>query len=114
MQKRFIAKPVKIVWRNSKIAGNPIIQSFQKFGVYDRNWQNDPYCWCSNPGGKFVSDWQARKYRCVVDNIELAEKIADHMNALLEMVPNAKRIDFNGISSWLKSADEITVKKVEC
>ena len=46
MQKRFIVKPVKIVWRNSMIAGNPITRSFQKFGVYDRNWQNDNYCWC--------------------------------------------------------------------
>ena len=114
MQKRFIVEPVKIVWRNSMIAGNPVVRSFQKFGVYDRNWQNDPYCRCSNPGGSFVSDWQARKYRCVVDNMELAEKIADRMNLLLSSVPDAKIIDFNGISHWLKSADEITIKKVEC
>ena len=44
MKNRFIVKKVKIVWRNSMIAGNPITRSFQKFGVYDRNWQNDNYC----------------------------------------------------------------------
>ena len=36
MQKRFIVRPVKIVWRNSMIAGNPITRSFQKFGVYGK------------------------------------------------------------------------------
>ena len=79
MQKRFIVRPVKIVWRNSMIAGNPITRSFQKFGVYDRNWQNDNYCWCPNPGGKFVSDWQARKYRVVVDNEGLAKQIGEKL-----------------------------------
>lgn len=114
MQKRFIVKPVKIVWRNSQIAGNPVVRSFEKFGVYDSNWQNDPYCWCSDPGGKFVSDWQARKYRCVVDSIELAEKIADRMNLLLSSVPDAKRIDFNGVSRYTTDANCISIKKIEC
>ena len=89
MQKRFIVKPVKIVWRNSMTAGNPITRSFQKFGVYDRNWQNDNYCWCSNPGGQFVSDWQARKYRVVVDNEELAKQIAEKLETLYSS--NAKK-----------------------
>ena len=37
MKNRFIVKKVKIVWRNSMIAGNPVVRSFQKFGVYDNN-----------------------------------------------------------------------------
>lgn len=114
MQKRFIVKPVKIVWRNSMISGNPVVRSFQKFGVYDCNWQNDPYCWCSDPGGSFVQLWQARKYRCVVDNMELAEKIADHMNLLLSSVPDAKIIDFSGVSRYITDVNSISIKKIEC
>ena len=96
------------------IAGNPITRSFQKFGVYDCNWQNDNYCWCPNLGGKFVSDWQARKYRVVVDNEELAKQIAEKLETLYRNVPNTKRIAFDGISNWMTDVDSITVKKVEC
>ena len=83
MKNRFIVKKVKIVWRNSMIAGNPVVRSFQKFGVYDNNWQNDPYCRCPNPGGKFVADWYARKYRIVVDDEAKARRIAAKMNELV-------------------------------
>ena len=115
MQKRFIVKPVKIVWRNSMLAGNPITQSFKKFGVYDRNWEHDHYCCCPRPGGEWATNnGQSRKYRVVVDNEDLAKKVAEKMNALLQTMPNVQQIDFNGISSWMKSADEITIKKVEC
>ena len=115
MQKRFIVKPVKIVWRNSMIAGNPITRSFKKFGVYDCNWKNDHFCSCPYPGGEWTThNGQARKYRVVIDDEDLAKAVASKMNSLLQMVPNAKCIEFNGISSWLKSADEITIKKVEC
>ena len=114
MQKRFIVKPVKIVWRNSMIAGNPIERSFKKFGVFDRNWEHDRYCCCPRPGGEWsTNNGQSRKYRVVVDDENLAKSIAEKMNALLQTVPNVQRIDFNGISSWLKNADEITIKKVE-
>ena len=82
MKNRFIVKPVKIVWRNSMIAGNPISRSFKKFGVYDRNWQNDGYCFCPNPGGSFVQNWQARKYRLVLDEEDKAKRIADKLNEL--------------------------------
>ena len=44
MKNRFIVKPVKIVWRNSMLAGNPISNSFKKFGIYDRNWESDRFC----------------------------------------------------------------------
>ena len=54
MQKRFIVKPVKIVWRNNVIAGNPITESFKKFGVYDRNWKEDWYCLCPYPNGEWA------------------------------------------------------------
>ena len=83
MKNRFIVKKVKIILRNSMIAGNPVVKSFQKFGVYDNNWQNDPYCWCPNPGGKFVADWHARKYRIVVDDEVKAKRIAAKMNELV-------------------------------
>lgn len=92
--KRFIVKKVAIVWRNSMIAGNPITRRFEKFGVYDRNWQNDPYCWSLNPGGEFVSDWQAHKYRLVLDDKDMAQKVADKMNKLLEARQPVKRIKF--------------------
>lgn len=115
MQKRFIVKPVKIVWRNSMIAGNPITQSFKKFGVYDRNWEHDRYCCCPRPGGEWATNnGQSRKYRVVVDNEDLAKNIAEKMNTLLQTVPNVQRIDFNGISSWMTDVDSITIKKVEC
>lgn len=82
MKSRFIVKPVKIVWRNSMLAGNPISRSFTKFGVYDRNWQNDGYCWCPNPDGSFVQDWQARMYRIVVNEKDKAKRITSKLNEL--------------------------------
>ena len=115
MQKRFIVKPVKIVWRNSMLAGNPISRTFKKFGVYDRNWQEDRYCCCPRPGGEWATNnGQCHKYRVVVDNEELAKSIAERMNALLQTAPNVQKIDFNGISSWINDANEITIKKIEC
>ena len=114
MQKRFIVKKVKIVWRNSMIAGNPIVRSFTKFGVYDRNWEHDRYCCCPRPCGEWATNnGQSRKYRVVVDNEDLAKNIAEKMNALLQTIPNAKQIAFDGISSWMTDVDNITIKKVE-
>lgn len=86
MKNRFIVKPVKIVWRNSMIVGNPIVRSFKKFGVFDRNWQNDSYCFCPNPGGQFVADWHARKYRIVINDEAKAKRIATKMNELVGLV----------------------------
>ena len=114
MQKRFIVKPVKIVWRNSMIAGNPITRSFKKFGIYDRNWQEDRYCHCPRPCGEFTTQMASRKYRVVVDNEELAKQIAEKLEALFRSVPNAKQIAFDGISSWIKDTNDIAIKKVEC
>ena len=115
MQKRFIIKQVKIVWRNSMIAGNPITRSFKKFGIYDRNWQEDRYCHCPRPCGEWATNnGQHRKYRLVVDNEDFAKTIAERMNSLLQSIPNVRCIDFNGISSWIKDANDITIKKVEC
>ena len=95
MKNRFIVKPVKIVWRNSMIAGNPISRSFKKFGVFDRNWQNDSYCFCPNPGGQFVADWQARKYRIVVDDETKAKRIAAKMNELVGLVSSGPDCSIN-------------------
>ena len=97
------------------IAGNPITRSFQKFGVYDRNWKEDWYCSCPRPCGEWATNnGQSRKYRVVVDNEELAKQIAEKLETLSRNVPNAKRIAFEGISSWMTDADSITIKKVEC
>ena len=83
MKNRFIVKPVKIVWRNSMLAGNPIERSFKKFGVYDRNWKNDQWCSCPRPGGEWATNnGQSRKYRIVVDEEDTAKKIAAKMNEL--------------------------------
>ena len=95
MKNRFIVKPVKIVWRNSMIVGNPIERSFTKFGVFDRNWQNDSYCFCPNPGGQFVADWQARKYRIVVDDEAKAKRIAAKMNELVGLVSGSPDCSIN-------------------
>ena len=95
MKNRFIAKQVKIVWRNSMIAGNSISRSFTKFGVFDRNWQNDSYCFCPNPGGQFVADWQAHKYRIVVDDETKAKRIAAKMNELVGLVSGGPDCSIN-------------------
>ena len=115
--KRFIVKKVKVVWRNSMLAGNPIERSFVKFGVYDRNWQEDRYCCCPRPGGEWATNnGQNRKYRVVVDDEEVAKKVAARLEELLAMVPGTKRIDFNGLTSWMRadSVEKISIKKVEC
>lgn len=113
MKKRFIVKKVKVVWRNSMIAGNPIVRSFQKFGVYDRDWENDRF-YCPRPSGEFVNQMAGRKYRVVVDDEELAKNIAARLEELLNTVPNAKRIDFNGLSSYVSDVNNITIRCVEC
>ena len=115
--KRFIVKNVKIVWRNSMLAGNPIERSFVKFGVYDRNWQEDRYCCCPRPGGEWATNnGQGRKFRVVVDDEAVAKMVAARLEELLAMVPGAKRIDFNGLNSWLREdgVKNISINKVEC
>ena len=93
-KKRFIVKKVKTCWRSSMIAGNPIIRTFTKYGVYDRDWQNDPfYCFLAP---QFVSRYSCneRKFRIVLDDKETAQKVADKMNTLFESIPGCKCIDF--------------------
>lgn len=83
MKKRFIVKKVKIVWRNSMLAGNPIERSFTKFGVFDRNWEHDRWCSCPRPGGEWATNnGQSRKYRIVVDDEAKASRIAAKLNEL--------------------------------
>ena len=97
MKNRFIVKKVKIVWRNSMIAGNPISRSFTKFGVFDRNWESDDFCRCPRPGGEWASNnGQARKYRIVVDDEAKAKRIAEKMNELVGLVSDGPdcMIDF--------------------
>ena len=108
MKNRFIVKKVKIVWRNSMIAGNPISRSFTKFGVFDRNWESDNFCRCPRPGGEWASNnGQARKYRIVVDDEAKAKRIAEKMNELVGLVSDGPdcMIDFaidtnNGLCSY--------------
>ena len=108
MKNRFIVKKVKIVWRNSMIAGNPISRSFTKFGVFDRNWESDDFCRCPRPGGEWASNnGQARKYRIVVDDEAKAKRIAKKMNELVGLVIDGREymIDFaidtnNGLCSY--------------
>ena len=111
--KRFIVKQVKVVWRNNMIAGNPVVRSFQKFGVYDRNWKDDHFCYCPRPIGEFASSINNRKFRVVVDNENLAKAIATKLEELLQLTPGAKHIDFNGLSNYIEDANEISIKKVE-
>ncbi len=97
MKNRFIVKPVKIVWRNSMLAGNPIERSFKKFGVFDRNWESDRFCCCPRPGGEWTSNnGQYRKYRIVVDDEAKAKKLADKFNNLVSMIQNGatSQVDF--------------------
>ena len=108
MKNRFIVKKVKIIWRNSMIAGNPISRSFTKFGVFDRNWESDDFCRCPRPGGEWASNNdQARKYRSVVDDEAKAKRIAEKMNELVSSVSDGSvcMIDFaistnNGLRSY--------------
>lgn len=117
MKNRFVVKSVKVVWRSSMIAGNPITRSFQKFGVYDRNWKNDHLFYCPNPGGEFLSPINGQKYRVVFDNKDLAIKLANKMNELtndrfknnVPIVPIKFKFFKNGayydISSYITEAD---------
>ena len=116
MKNRFIVKKVKIVWRNSMIAGNPISRSFTKFGVFDRNWESDNFCRCPRPGGEWASNnGQARKYRIVVDDEAKAKRIAEKMNELIGLVSDGRDcmidfvIDTNGdlrpYSSYISDED---------
>ena len=93
-KKRFIVKEVKTCWRSSMIAGNPIVRKFTKYGIYDRDWQNDP-CYCFH-APQFVSrnSCNERKFRIVLDDKEMAQTVSDKMNALFEGIPGCKRIDF--------------------
>lgn len=108
MKNRFIVKKVKIVWRNSMLAGNPISRSFTKFGVFDRNWESDHFCRCPRPGGEWTSNnGQSRKYRIVVDDEAKAKRIAAKMNELVGLVSGGPdcMIDFaigtnNGLRSY--------------
>ena len=107
MKNRFIVKKVKIVWRNSMIAGNPISRSFTKFGVFDHNLESDDFCRCPRPGGEWASNnGQARKYRIVVDDEAKAKRIAEKMNELVGLVSDGPdcMIDFAiGTNSGLRS-----------
>lgn len=97
MKNRFIVKKVKIVWRNSMLAGNPISRSFTKFGVFDRNWESDHFCCCPRPGGEWASNnGQSRKYRIVVDDEAKANRIAAKFNELVSTVHNGEtsQVDF--------------------
>ena len=116
MKNRFIVKKVKIVWRNSMIAGNPISRSFTKFGVFDCNWESDDFCRCPRPGGEWASNnGQARKYRIVVDDEAKAKRIAEKMNELVGLVSDGRDcmidfvIDTNGdlrpYSSYISDED---------
>lgn len=108
MKNRFIVKKVKIVWRNSMLAGNPISHAFTKFGVFDRNWESDHFCRCPRPGGEWPSNnGQSRKYRIVVDDEAKAQRIATKMNELVGLVSGGPdcMIDFaistnNGLRSY--------------
>lgn len=113
--KRFIVKKVKIVWRNSMLAGNPISRSFTKFGVFDRNWEHDRYCCCPRPGGEWsTNNGQSRKYRIVVDDEDKAKRIAAKMNELAEAIGgNMCQIEFGlmtpsyvrALSSYISDED---------
>ncbi len=83
MKSRFIVKKIKIVWRNSMLARNPISRSFTKFGVYDRNWEHDHYCRCPRPGGEWATNnGQSRKYRLVIDEEDKAKHLTSKLNEL--------------------------------
>ena len=125
MKNRFIVKKVKIVWRNSMLAGNPISRSFTKFGVFDRNWESDSWCSCPRPGGEWATNnGQARKYRIVVDDEAKAQRIAEKMNELVGLVSSGPdcMIDFaigtnNGLHSYSsyisdEDIDRLVTKRV--
>lgn len=119
MKNRFIVKPVKIVWRNNMIVGNPISHSFTKFGVFDRNWKSDHFCSCPRPGGEWASNnGQSQKYRIVVDDEAKAQRIAAKMNELVGLVSGGPdcMIDFaistnNGLRSY---SSYITDEDIDC
>ena len=101
MKNRFIVKKVKIVWRNSMLAGNPISRSFTKFGVFDRNWKSDHFCCCPRPGGEWATNnGQYRKYRLVVDDEAKADRIAAKLNELVSMIQNGNTSEVDFGVAW--------------
>ena len=64
-------------------------------------------------GIRTINNGQDSKYRVVVDDEELAKQIAERLEMLSRSVPNAKRIAFDSISTWIKDANSISIKKVE-
>ena len=118
--KRFIVKKVKSVWRNSMLAGNPIERSFVKYGIYDRNWQEDHYCCCPRPGGEWATNnGQSRKFRLVLDDEAKAKRIADTMNALTWAIKGDKsQIEFgvetptgiNHLSTYIRDEDILHIR----
>ena len=107
--KRFIVKKVKIVWRNSMLAGNPIERSFTKFGVFDRNWENDRFCRCPRPGGEWATNnGQSRKYRLVVDDEAKANRIAAKLNELVSMVHNGDTSEVDFGVAWTGGLNQLS------
>ena len=107
--KRFTVKKVKIVWRNSMLAGNPIERSFTKFGIYDRNWENDRFCRCPRPGGEWATNnGQYRKYRLVVDDEAKADRIAAKFNELVSMVHNGDSSEVDFGVAWTGGINQLS------
>ena len=99
MKSRFIVKKVKIVWRNSMLAGNPIERSFTKFGIYDRNWQHDCWCYCPRPDGEWLTNnGQSHKFRLVVDEEDKAKRITSKLNELATAIGEEKCAIAFGVS----------------
>lgn len=94
-KKRFTVRKVKTCWRNSMIAGNPIVRRFEKYAVEDRDWMNDRFSGLPFHESFVNQHANTRKYRRLCDTKEEATDIAEQMNHLFEVAGKPTMIRFS-------------------
>ena len=103
---RFTVRKVKCCYRNSMIAGNPITHSFERFGIYDKDWNNDRFRGLSAFNNVLKNKNQSGKFRRLYDTREEADAAAAEMNRLWNECGRPAMIKFN---DW----GEIKLEKME-
>lgn len=98
MKKRFTVKKFKLCGRNSMIAGNPIVNRFPVFGIYDRDWQIDSNCGVDFRGYEWYHHGNYVRYspelRTVFTDKALAQNVCAKMNDLYEKQSCPKKVGF--------------------
>ena len=105
---RFSVRKVKCCYRNSMIAGNPITHSFERFGIYDKEWNSDRFCGLSAFNNVLKNKMQSEKFRRLYNTRKEADAAAAEMNRLWDNCGRPAMIKF---SQWGKIEVEQTEAK---